>query len=136
MVSRLCSASCTFCCACRTSIRVLRMKFCAVVTLLAQSWAQDGSAQLVMTLTSDPDINSVDVSAGGKPLLLGGHGARADVDRHRALDAERDDPVEARTSEAGVAAEAKDDAALVFLRDAESGQKKDDKDDNDDDCCC
>jgi hypothetical protein len=31
-------------------------------------------AQLVMTLTSDKDINSVDISAGGKPLLLGGHG--------------------------------------------------------------
>src|SRR5262249_6882608 len=45
---------------------------------------------------------------------------------HRALDAERDDPEQARSPQACIAPEPKHDAALVLLRDSKSGQRHDD----------
>src|SRR5215472_13981672 len=65
-------------------------------------------------------------------LPFGGYGARADVDRHRALDAERNDPVEARSAQPRIAAESEDDTTLILLCDPQSAEEHPDDDREDD----
>jgi len=65
-------------------------------------------------------------------LPFGRHGACADVDRHRPLDAERNDPVEARPAQTAVAAQAEHDTALILLRNAKSAEHHDEHERDDD----
>jgi hypothetical protein len=57
-------------------------------------------------------------------LLFGGHRSRTDVDRHRTLDPERNDPVQARSTQTDIATQAKYNATLIFLCDAKPCQQE------------
>ena len=53
-------------------------------------------------------------------LLLGGHGPGADVDHHRSIDSEGNDPKQPGPLQANITTQAKYNATLIFLRDAKS----------------
>src|SRR5206468_11160750 len=69
-----------------------------------------------------------DAVAGDRLLLLGGNGEGANIDGDPALEAERDDVADPRAAHAGEAPEAKDDAALVLLRDPDAGEENGNQD--------
>src|SRR5215468_9169882 len=114
--------------------------------MLADDVAQRGERHLVdrgaVVLHGDHGLRRVDDAepqdgvdldgdtvAGDRLLLLDRDRLRAQVQLLLPLD-ERNDPVETRPAHGLVAAEAEDDAALIFLGDPEAGKPEDDEGSN------